>query len=85
MASVPDDSEKSSNGTRPNGDPEKDQITGKEVVHDHDVLGGSNVTKEDAIHSGTLTAEELEHEKKLRKIIDSLIMPLVMLVSWNGV
>jgi hypothetical protein len=30
---------------------------------------------------GDLTEEELMHEKKLRRKIDAMIMPLVMLVS----
>lgn len=51
------------------------------VVHDHDLLGRTNDTREDAIHMGQLTEEELKHEKKLLKKIDSMIMPLVMLVS----
>jgi hypothetical protein len=55
--------------------------TRHEVLHDHDVLGRTNVTSEDAIHIGHLTEEELMHEKKLRRKIDAMIMPLVMLVS----
>ncbi|KAF2487492.1 major facilitator superfamily domain-containing protein [Neohortaea acidophila] len=57
-----------------------DDLVQKDVIHDHDVLGRSNVTREDAMHLGELTPEELVHEKKLRKKIDCLIMPLVMLV-----
>jgi hypothetical protein len=51
------------------------------LLHDHDVLGRTNVTREYAIHMGDLTEEELMHEKKLRRKIDAMIMPLVMLVS----
>lgn len=52
-----------------------------EVLHDHDVLGGSSATREDAQHMGTLTEEELLNQKKLLRRIDTMIMPLVMLVS----
>jgi hypothetical protein len=54
----------------------------KEVVHDNDVLGQSNVTREDAAHFGQLTPEERMHEKQLKKKIDFLIMPLVMVVRY---
>lgn len=59
----------------------KAEMAQKEVVHDHDVLGDGNVTREEAMHYGVLTEEEKMHEKKLLRKIDSLIMPLVMLVS----
>ena len=52
------------------------------IKYDHDVLGGGNMSKEEAMHLGELTPEELMHEKKLVKKIDTLIMPLVMLVSF---
>jgi hypothetical protein len=55
--------------------------TDHKVLHDYDVLGRTNVTREDAIHLGQLTEEELMHEKKLLRKIDAMIMPLVMLVS----
>ena len=58
----------------------KGGIEQNEVLHDHDVLGNSNITREDAMHYGELTAEERIHEKKLKRKIDTLIMPLVMLV-----
>ena len=74
------DYDKESGGNRPYEDPKKDEITRNESLHDHDVLGKTNVTKEDAMHMGILTEEELVAQKKLLKIIDSLIMPLVMLV-----
>ena len=60
---------------------DEDRSTVHKVLHDHDVLGRTDVTREDAIHIGQLTEEELMHEKKLRKKIDAMIMPLVMLVS----
>ncbi len=57
-----------------------DDLVQKEVVHDHDVLGQNDVTREDAMHMGQLTPEELELERKLRKKIDLMIMPLIMTV-----
>ena len=68
-------------GVLHDGSTEKGDISQNEVLHDHDVLRGKNVTREDAMHLGTLTEEELMHEKKLRRLIDSMIMPLVMMVS----
>jgi hypothetical protein len=71
-------------------DIEKKDLSHKEVVHDHDVLGGTQVTREDAVHWGQLTEEELVHEKQLKKKIDVMIMPLVMMVRnrhyilWNN-
>ena len=53
----------------------------KEVLHDHDVLGNTQVTKEDATHAAELTAEEHALERKLRIKIDLMIMPWVILVS----
>ena len=60
---------------------ENGDIMRQEVVHNQDILGNTNVTKEDAMHMGELTQEELVIEKKLRRRIDMLIMPLVMLVG----
>jgi len=51
--------------------------TYKEVMHDHDI---ARVTTQDARHHAQLTEEELVVEKKLRRKIDSLIMPLVIMV-----
>lgn len=51
----------------------------KGSVHDHDIMD-HDVSREEAMHMGELTEEELVIEKKLRRKIDSLIMPLVMLV-----
>ena len=50
-----------------------------EMIHDKDLVGTK--TKESAMHSNHLTEEELELEKKLRRRIDSTIMPMVVLVS----
>ncbi|KAF2174166.1 hypothetical protein M409DRAFT_62288 [Zasmidium cellare ATCC 36951] len=49
-------------------------------IHDHDITIGDEVTKEEARHMVELTEEERVIEKKLRRKIDSLIMPLVVLV-----
>lgn len=60
---------------------EKSELAQKEVLHDHELLGDGNITREEAMHYGQLTEEEKMHEKTLKKKIDRLIMPLVMLVS----
>ena len=57
-----------------------DMADGKQF-HDHDVLGEkAEVSHEERIHWGQLTEDELVIEKKLRRKIDALIMPLVILV-----
>jgi hypothetical protein len=49
--------------------------------HDSDVMGEKGeVAHEERMHWGELTADELVIEKKLRRKIDSLIMPCVILV-----
>lgn len=73
--------DKIENGHYGTDEQEKGGVMQNEVLHDHDVLGNSNITREDAAHYGQLTEEEKMHEKKLKKKIDMLIMPLVMLVS----
>ena len=63
------------------GDPEKEQH--REYMHDKELLGdkiGHGATTYEALHFGSLSEEELVHEKKLRKKIDSVIMPLVVLI-----
>ncbi|KAJ9652385.1 hypothetical protein H2198_008354 [Neophaeococcomyces mojaviensis] len=51
------------------------------VIHDHEVLGNkASISHEEAMHFGVLSAEELVTEKKLRRKIDLLIMPMVVLV-----
>jgi hypothetical protein len=51
------------------------------IIHDHELLGDkANIAHEEVMHFGALTEEELIIEKKLRRKIDSLIMPLVILV-----
>ena len=51
----------------------------QEVIHDHDVTG--KAAEAEASNVGHLTEEEKAVEKKLRRKIDSLIMPLVILVG----
>lgn len=51
------------------------------TVADHDLLGDKvNLSHEEAMHFGALTEEELVIEKKLRRKIDTAIMPMVVLV-----
>lgn len=56
-------------------------IKDHDVVRDKDLVGDkANMDHEEAIHLTELTEEERVIEKKLRRKIDSLIMPLVVLV-----
>lgn len=54
------------------------------AITDHELMGDKAfATHEEYIHGNdayTLSPEELVHEKKLRRKIDLLIMPLVVLV-----
>ncbi|KAF2111894.1 permease of the major facilitator superfamily [Lophiotrema nucula] len=51
------------------------------AIRDRELMGDKpEVVHQEALHHGQLTPEELEIEKKLRKIIDWRIMPLVILV-----
>jgi hypothetical protein len=51
------------------------------VANDADLMGEkANVSHREAISTAALTPEELVIEKKLRRRIDSLIMPLVITV-----
>lgn len=53
----------------------------KHAMVDHDLMGEkAGLSHEEAVHFGELTHEELAIEKKLRRKIDILIMPLVVLV-----
>lgn len=52
-----------------------------EAMHDHDL---GKVNTEEAYHLSHLTEEELVIERKLVRKIDSLIMPLVVLVRPNA-
>lgn len=58
---------------------EKGDLAHHEYVHDHD-LQLSPSQRAEALHLSELTPEELVVQKKLRRKIDSLIMPLVILV-----
>jgi hypothetical protein len=50
------------------------------VIADHDLMGEKlHVTHSEAVHFGELSEDEKHLEKKLKRKIDSLIMPLVML------
>ncbi|KAF2227785.1 MFS transporter [Elsinoe ampelina] len=51
-----------------------------EHVHDHDLIADEKLDPETAAHLRKLTPGELAIEKKLRKKIDILIMPLCVLV-----
>ena len=55
---------------------------GVEYLNDHDLIGEKpDLTHDEVVQTmGRLTDEELVLEKKLRLRIDSLIMPLVILV-----
>lgn len=51
------------------------------TLHDREVLGEkAEISHEEAVQFGRLTADELIIEKKLRRKIDGRIMPLVILV-----
>ena len=53
----------------------------RESITDHELLGDkATVSHEDAMHFGSLTEEEKVIEKKLRRKIDMLIMPTVVLI-----
>ena len=54
-----------------------EEVFQTEVIHDHDL---NKASREEAMHHAALTEEELVIEKKLRRKIDSLIMPLVITV-----
>lgn len=57
---------------------EKGDVLHQEAIHDHD-LGKTNTNE--LYHLSHLTEEEKVVEKKLKRKIDGLIMPLVILVS----
>jgi hypothetical protein len=61
-------------------DYEKGGIHYDDVVRDADILGGKDVTPEDARRHAELSEEELAVEKKLVKKMDLIIMPLVVTV-----
>jgi hypothetical protein len=52
-----------------------------EILHDREIMGDkADMAHEELAHYGELTPEELVVEKKLRRKIDALIMPCVILV-----
>jgi hypothetical protein len=56
-------------------------MSGEDFMQEQDVLGHkANVSHDEGMHFGELTEDELVIEKKLRRKIDLLIMPLVILV-----
>ena len=57
---------------------EKGGVGHDEELHDHDL---AKVNTEEIYHLGHLSEEELAMEKQLKRKIDSLIMPLVILVG----
>lgn len=69
-------------------DPEKELVPGagmetygRNSLTDRDIMGDkTDVTHEEAMHWGELTEEEKVIAKKLKTRIDSVIMPLVILV-----
>ena len=56
---------------------------GSNTIADHEILGSNKVEHDEALHLSQLTPDELVLQKKLRKKIDMLIMPMVVLVSLN--
>jgi hypothetical protein len=64
-------------------DIEKEMVRQNEVMHDKDILGTDENAKQNAIHFGKLSEEELVLQKKLRRKIDSVIMPMVVLVRFR--
>lgn len=60
---------------------DKADMIHNEMIHDSDMLGGDlGRTKSEALHLTRLSEHELVIQKKLRRKIDTLIMPLVILV-----
>ena len=57
---------------------EKEVAIHRESITDNELVGDKTIQQ--ALHSGELTPEELMTEKVLRRKIDSVIMPLVVLV-----
>ncbi len=55
--------------------------TKAEIIADKEILGErASISHEEAMHFGALSPDELVIQKKLLRKIDSLIMPLVVLV-----
>ncbi|KAK3697083.1 hypothetical protein LTR37_017681 [Vermiconidia calcicola] len=68
MARYPQDDYSQKGDTTPTPSENKEDVAQKEAL-DHEIIGSNNVTREEAMHHGVLTHEELEVQKKLlRKI-----------------
>ena len=65
-------------------DDEKYDSGRSERAHDDNGVRNTNMNREDADHMKHLTEDELAIQKKLLRKVDSLIMPLVMLVSCSS-
>lgn len=51
------------------------------IIHDHDAMGEKiEMSHEEIVHLTELTPEEKIVEKKLRRLIDSIILPFVITV-----
>lgn len=51
------------------------------IIHDHDAMGEKiEMSHEEIIHLAELTPQEKIIEKKLRRLIDSIILPFVITV-----
>ena len=60
---------------------EKTEVHGNEIANDGNTLESSSSS--DSVTNAFLTEEELALEKKLKRKIDSIIMPVVVLVSFE--
>ncbi|EGP86711.1 unnamed protein product [Zymoseptoria tritici ST99CH_1A5] len=61
-------------------DYEKGDVHYDDVVHDSDITGDKSVAADDVRRHAALTEEELVVEKKLRRKMDMIIMPMVVTV-----
>ena len=77
MARYPQDEYSQKGDTTPTPSENKEDIAQKEVL-DHDIIGNSNVTGEEAMHHGHLTDEELEVQKKLLRKIGKTPLGVVL-------
>jgi hypothetical protein len=51
------------------------------IIHDHDAMGEKmELSHQEIVHLTELTPEEKITEKKLRRLIDSIILPFVITV-----
>ena len=62
-------------------------MAAEKEIADHDLMGGKfddpeqlEAVRQEALHHGHLSAEELEIEKKLRRKIDARIMPVLITI-----